>query len=293
MNMRLLCLPVEVKNGIKNLERRDEVPEEVYSSEVMMEHPAIPGLMLSLEERIYGGHLEIWEAYTEEVRDETLGEVRDETPKEKSWRVQWKKPIARSESRTGKDHVPMNMGLFKKTGKEKPKKLLRFYEVQALKTEAAKAKAYRELEEAQRVAAIMVVEETPAQSQCAEAEEIQEMPAKVQSAADVQEVQNKYLLIISKYLDPELELIKQAKRVCKNDEKKSNPRLGWLERQLANVVAELQAIFSDIESGSSISDLGFSGDEDFQEMIDDLGNEIAKLKSMIQALKKVEVGVER
>lgn len=293
MNMRLLCLPV--KYGIKNLERRDEVPEEVYSSKVMMEHPAIPGLMLSLEERIYGGYLEIWEADTEEVRDETLGEVRDETPKEKSWRVQWKKPIARSESRTGKDHVPMNMGLFKKTEKEKPKNFFTFYKVQALKTEAAKAKAYRELEEAQRVAAIMVVEETPAQSQCAVAvaEEIQEMPAKVQSAADVQEVPNKYLLIISKYLDPELELIKQAKRVCKNDEKKSNPRLEWLERQLANVVAELQAIFSDIESGSSISDLGFSGDEDFQEMIDDLGNEIAKLKSMIQTLKKVEVGVER
>lgn len=261
MNMRLLCLPV--KYGIKNLERRDEVPEEVYSSEVMMEHPAIPGLMLSLEERLYGGYLEIWEADTEEVRDETLGEVRDENPKEKPWRVQWKKPIARSESRTGKDHVPMNMGLFKKTEKEKPKTFLHFDEVRALKTEAANA--YRELEEAQRVAAIMVVEETPAQSQCAVAvavaEEIQEMPAKVQSAADVQE--------------------------------KSNPRLGWLERQLANVVAQLMTIMTDIESGSSISDLGFSCDEDFQKMIEDMGNVIAKLKSMIQTLKEVGVGVER
>lgn len=285
MNMRLLCLPV--KDGIKNLERRAGIAKEVYS-EVMMEHPTIPGLMLSLEERLYGGYLEIWEAETGEVSGETLGEVRDETSKEKLWRVQWKKPIARSESRTGKDHVPMNMGLFKKFEKEKPKKLYSFDQVQALKAEAAKAKAYRELEEAQRVAAIMVVEETPAQ--CAVAEEIQ---AKVQSAADAREVPNKYLLMISKYLDPELELIKQAKRVCKNDEKKSNPRLGWLERQLANVVAQLQAIVSDIESGSSISDLGFSGNEDFQEMIDDLGNEIAKLKGMIQTLKKVEVGVER
>lgn len=278
MNMRLLCLPV--RDGIKNLERRDEVPEEVYSSEVMMEHPAILGLMLSLEERLYGGYLEIWDADTEEVRDETQ--------KEKPWRVLWKKPIARSESRSEKDHVPMNMGLFKKSEKEKQKKRYPPDQVKALKAEAAKAKAYRESEEAQRVAAKKAAEEAPAQ--CAVAEEIQ---AKVQSTADAREVPNKYLLMISKYLDPELELMKQAEMVCKNDEKKSNPRLGWLERQLANVVAQLQAIVSDIESGSSISDLGFSGNKDFQEMIDDLGNEIAKLKGMIQTLKKVEVGVER
>lgn len=258
MNLRLLCLPV--KYGIKNLERRAGIAEEVYSSEVMMEHPAIPGLMLSLEERLYGGCLEIWEAETAgEVRGGTLGEVRDETLKEKSWRVQWKKPIAQSESRTGKNHVTPNMELFKKKKKEKPKILYSFDQVQELKEEAAKAKAYRELEEAQHVAAIMVVEETPAQ--CAVAEEIQEMPAKVQSAADVQE--------------------------------KSNPRLGWLERQLANVVAQLMTIMTDIESGSSISDLGFSCDEDFQKMIEDMGNVIAKLKSMIQTLKEVGVGVER
>lgn len=255
MNMRLLCLPV--KYEIKNLKRRAGVPAEVYE-EGELEHPVIPGLMLSLEERLYGGCLEIWEAETAgEVRDETLGEVRDETLKEKSWRVQWKKPIARSESRTEKDHVPLNMELFKKKKKEKTKIFYYFYQVNELKEKAAKA--YRELEEAQHVAAIMVVEEAPAQ--CAVAEEIQEMPAKVQSAADVQE--------------------------------KSNPRLGWLERQLANVVAQLMTIMTDIESGSSISDLGFSCDEDFQKMIEDMGNVIAKLKSMIQTLKEVGVGVER
>jgi len=275
----LLCLPL--KDGFKDLELRPGVEEEAYKIGEL-EHRTIPGLMLSLEERLYGGYLEIWEAETGEVSGETLGEVRNETSKEKLWRVQWKKPIARSESRTGKDHVPMNMGLFKKFEKEKPKKLYSFDQVQALKAEAAKAKAYRELEEAQRVAAIMVVEETPAQ--CAVAEEIQ---AKVQSAADAREVPNKYLLVISKCLAPELGM------VCKDGEKKRNPRLEWLERQLASAVAQLQAMISDIETGSSIVDLGFSGDEDFQEMVDDLGNEIAKLKGVIQTLKEIGVGVDR
>lgn len=64
-------------------------------------------------------------------------------------------------------------------------------------------------------------------------------------------------------------------------------RLRWLERQLANVVAQLQAIMADIDSGLSISDLGFFGDEEFEEILDDMGAQIANLRCMIQQAKEL------
>lgn len=103
MKTTLRCLPLQ--EGVPPLGRRVEVPSAVYEIG-LLEHPAIPGLMLSLEERLFGGYLSLV--------DTDSGETRQESIKEKPWRVQWKKPIVRSESRTEKDHVPMNMGLFKK-----------------------------------------------------------------------------------------------------------------------------------------------------------------------------------
>lgn len=99
----LRCLPLQ--EGVPPLSRRAEVPSTVYEIG-LLEHPAIPGLMLSLEERLFGGYLSLV--------DTDGGETRQESIKEKPWRIQWKKPIVRSESRTEKDHVSMNMALFKK-----------------------------------------------------------------------------------------------------------------------------------------------------------------------------------
>lgn len=67
----------------------------------------------------------------------------------------------------------------------------------------------------------------------------------------------------------------------------ANPDLQWLERQLANIVAELQAMLANIEAGWPISCSGFFRDDEFQEMIDDLASEIANLKSMIRSRKDV------
>lgn len=67
----------------------------------------------------------------------------------------------------------------------------------------------------------------------------------------------------------------------------ANPNLQWLERQLANIVAELQAMLADIEAGWPISNAGFFCNDEFQEVIDDLASEIANLKSMIRSLKDV------
>jgi hypothetical protein len=65
-------------------------------------------------------------------------------------------------------------------------------------------------------------------------------------------------------------------------------RLQWLERQLANIVAQLNAFMADLDSGWSIYDLGFCGDEEFEEIVDDFGRQIANLKGLIQVAMLVE-----
>jgi len=87
--------------------RRDGVPDAVYVSDEIMEHPAIPGLMLTKEQRIYGAYLEI---------SDNNGVVRLETPKEKPFRLTWKKAIPMEKSKTSDAFVEMNLNLFKKQG---------------------------------------------------------------------------------------------------------------------------------------------------------------------------------
>lgn len=88
--------------SVKPLERRDGVPEEVYM-DGQMEHPAILGLILSKDERIYGTYLEIVDQN---------GETRHETVHEKIFRIKWVKPIPRTETATGANFVKMDYSLF-------------------------------------------------------------------------------------------------------------------------------------------------------------------------------------
>ena len=65
-----------------------------------------------------------------------------------------------------------------------------------------------------------------------------------------------------------------------------SPRTLWLERQLAYLVSQLQALI-DIEAGCSLSDLGFFGQEG-EERIGDLALEISTLRGMIQTARMIE-----
>lgn len=271
MNVMLLCLPL--KDGFKDIERRAGVPAEVYE-EGELEHPAIPRLMLSFDERLYGGYLEIW--------DNDTGEVRAETIKEKPFRIQWKKPIARSPSSTEKDFVLIDLEPFKKPEKKQTKS---YSEVKYLKAKDAQAKAQRETDK--KLAADIQEQQQRAAAKTRETRDKQDIQARLQSEAD--KLVNKYLQIISNHLAPQLELMKQTK----SGEKKNNPRLEQLEQQLTNVVAQLEKMYSDIGSGSLIGDIGFSSEENFQEAVDDLVNEIAKLNGLIQTSKEVNVGIGR
>jgi hypothetical protein len=71
------CLPLM---SDQQVERNEQIPPEVYS-DALLEHPAIPGLMLTRAERLYAFKLEI----------ECNNEVRFESLREKLQREAWKK----------------------------------------------------------------------------------------------------------------------------------------------------------------------------------------------------------
>lgn len=68
------------------------------------------------------------------------------------------------------------------------------------------------------------------------------------------------------------------------DDLEEDGRLHWLETQLANVVAEMEALLADIESGLSITSIGFSCDGDVEEMIEGFEVEIASLRAQIRSM---------
>jgi hypothetical protein len=98
----LSCLPL--RNGIAPLDRRDGVHEAVYQ-DVMIEHPAIKGLMLTKDERLYGSHLEILNSN---------GQERFETALEKRFRIKWQSPIPMAKTSTSHQFVKFNIDVFKK-----------------------------------------------------------------------------------------------------------------------------------------------------------------------------------
>ena len=98
----LRCLAL--KDGLPQLKKRENVPPELYLPGDL-EHPKIPGLMLSLEARLYGAALE----YADQN-----GEVKIETLDEKRFRVSWKKPVAMTQTRTGDSFTKMDASSYEK-----------------------------------------------------------------------------------------------------------------------------------------------------------------------------------
>lgn len=98
---RFRCRPLQ--EGFNPLRRKPTVPNWVYE-EGILEHPAVPGLHLNLEERVFGSYLEI-------VNIET-GEVRFEELKEKSLRVLWIKKGNKTTGSTSADFTKMNLSIF-------------------------------------------------------------------------------------------------------------------------------------------------------------------------------------
>lgn len=100
LSPRLLCQALQA--GVTPLEMRQTVPSEVYQPG-MLEHPAIAGLLLSLEERLYGAALE--------YVDTSDGVIKLEDVKEKRFRVMWTKPIPMTVTNTGSNFTKMRKNL--------------------------------------------------------------------------------------------------------------------------------------------------------------------------------------
>ena len=99
----LRCMPI--MPGVTPIARRAGVNAAVYDSDELMEHPAIAGLMLTKDERIYGAFLE----YINRQSELTIEEMR----KEKSFRIKWTPPIPMTPSSTSENFVKMDYSLFK------------------------------------------------------------------------------------------------------------------------------------------------------------------------------------
>jgi hypothetical protein len=99
----LRCLPVP--SGLKPISKRVGVDEAVYQVG-NMEHPAMPGLMLSLDQRLCSVALEFV--------DDDSGAIRFETNDEKRFRVFWKVPVSMTPTMTAKNFTQMDMTLFGK-----------------------------------------------------------------------------------------------------------------------------------------------------------------------------------
>lgn len=63
-------------------------------------------------------------------------------------------------------------------------------------------------------------------------------------------------------------------------------RLRWIERQLSTLTAKLKALHEDMEAGLSLNEMGFSDPAELQDLLNDMGIQIAHLKSMGLALGK-------
>lgn len=103
VNLPLRCSVLPA--GVEPFKQRDGVKEYVYFPGDL-EHPCLPGVMLSLEQRMSSIALEF-------VNTEN-GEVRKETPDEKRFRAMWRTPLTMTPSRTGHQFTKMDMSLFRK-----------------------------------------------------------------------------------------------------------------------------------------------------------------------------------
>lgn len=95
-----------LQEGVPPLKRRDNVPSFVYEPGDL-EHPAIPGLMLNLEQRLYGASLEYFDEDGEDA-----GVIQVESPDEKRFRVVWRQTVPITPTRTAASFTKMDPALF-------------------------------------------------------------------------------------------------------------------------------------------------------------------------------------
>lgn len=90
------------------LPKRDTIPADVYDPDKVLEHPAIPGLMLTMDQRLYGAALE----YCDEEGEEA-GVLKIESQDQKRFRTLWRQRVQATKTRTGNSFIQMDQSLFR------------------------------------------------------------------------------------------------------------------------------------------------------------------------------------
>lgn len=103
-NFKYRC--TALPDGVIPLKLREGMPEAFYLPGYL-EHTAVPGVMLSLEQRLSSVALEF--VNTED------GKIRIETPDEKRFRVLWRKPIPMTKSSTSDSFTKIDESLFSRS----------------------------------------------------------------------------------------------------------------------------------------------------------------------------------
>lgn len=96
-----------LQQGVPPLPKRDNIPADVYDPGKVLEHPAITGLMLSRDQRLYGAALE----YCDEDGEEA-GVLKIESQEQKRFRVLWRQKVPVTPTRTGQSFTQIDESLF-------------------------------------------------------------------------------------------------------------------------------------------------------------------------------------
>lgn len=71
--------------------------------------------------------------------------------------------------------------------------------------------------------------------------------------------------------------------------RESGARLDWVKAQLKDLEASMKALLADVESGCSMTEMGFFGGE-FDDMLADIRLQIDNLKTLVRSIKAIGLG---
>lgn len=288
----LICLSI-LPSKYRQLDHRPEVlaiTPEVYEDGPLV-HPAVPGLILTKEQRLFFGNLEV-------VNCENDFLWREESKPERVLRIKWKEPVSVTRSSTDKDFVDIDMSLFKTEFSVPPKpeqpKPKHYYpsDIEAHEKKVADEKALLRLKKeaheaeanaaaAQRAVAAVLFEAKEKEAAAAAHKAKEEINEKEAAAAAAEAMTG-----LAKLRDYQTSAV-AARKILKETKQENGEKshLQNLEWRLASVLSRLQWLIDDIEAGKPLGELQTLAGENLEDEIEIMGNEIALLRRAIQILK--------
>jgi HAMP domain-containing protein len=281
----LICLPI-LPSKYRQIPHRPKVlaeTPEVYEDGPLV-HPAIPGLILTKEQRLFAEKLEVVNCDNDFFwREESLGE--------RSLRIQWKEPAPKFTSKSlmqegeQQEEVPWPKHCYPDKIEARRKEVANEKALLRLKKEAHEAEANAAA--AQRAVTAVLFEAKEKEAAIAAHKAKEEVKEKEAAAAAAEAV-----AVLARLRDCQTSalaacvILKEAKQ--ENSEKLQLRNLEW---RLAIALSRLQSLIDDIEAGKPSGELQILAGENMEDEIEIMDNEIALLRKSIQVLKGKDRGL--